>query len=146
MCLELHLIRSMNLSHECVSIRVLETHKSSFLLNHWGRLTHAAVNQTIINSDNGLPPGRCQAIIWTNAGILSIGPLGINFSEILMENEIFSIKKMRLKMSSAKSILSRPQCVKMIILCGSKHIITSDSHDYVEFQTHNNDLRTWLRL
>ena len=29
-----------------------------------------------------LSPGRRQAIIWTNAGILSIEPLGTNFSEI----------------------------------------------------------------
>ena len=31
----------------------------------------------IIGSDNGFSPGRRQAIIWTNAGILLIGPLGI---------------------------------------------------------------------
>ena len=36
---------------------------------------------TIIGSHNGLPPGRRQAIIWTNSGILLIGLLGINFSE-----------------------------------------------------------------
>ena len=29
---------------------------------------------TIIGSDNGLSPGRRQAIIWANAGILLIGP------------------------------------------------------------------------
>ena len=38
----------------------------------------------IIGLDNGLSPGRRQAIIWTNAGILLIGPLGTN-SEILIE-------------------------------------------------------------
>ena len=32
----------------------------------------------IIGSDNGLSPVRRQAIIWTNAGILLIGPLGAN--------------------------------------------------------------------
>ena len=37
---------------------------------------------TIIGSDNGLSPGRRQAIIWTNAGIVLIGPLETNFSEI----------------------------------------------------------------
>ena len=30
---------------------------------------YASVNQAIIGSDNGLSPGPCQAIIWTNAGI-----------------------------------------------------------------------------
>ena len=42
-------------------------------------------NLTIVGSDNGLSPGRRQAIIWTNAGILSIGSLGTNLSEILIE-------------------------------------------------------------
>ena len=54
-------------------------------LTHWGRVTHICVsNLAIIGSDNGLSPGRRQAIIWTNAGILSIGPFGTNFSEILI--------------------------------------------------------------
>ena len=46
-----------------------------------------------------------QAIIWTNAGIhlLLIGPLGTNFSEILIEICIFSFMKMHLKMFSGKS-------------------------------------------
>ena len=53
------------------------------MLTHWGRVTHICVgNLTIIGSDNGLLPGWRQAIIWTNAGILLIGPLGTNFSEI----------------------------------------------------------------
>ena len=72
-------------------------------LTHWGRVTHICVSkQTIIGSDNGLSPGRRQAIIWTNAGILLIGPLGINFSEILIEILTFSFKKMCLKVPSAK--------------------------------------------
>ena len=32
---------------------------------------------TNTGTDNGLSPGRRQAIIWTNAGILSIEPLGL---------------------------------------------------------------------
>ena len=40
---------------------------------------------TIMGSDNGLSPERRQPIIWTNAGILLIGPLGTNFNEILIE-------------------------------------------------------------
>ena len=66
-------------------------------------MTHICVgNQTIIGSDNGLSPGRRQAIIWTNAGILLIRTLGTNFSEILGEIHSFSFSKMHLKMSSAK--------------------------------------------
>ena len=52
---------------------------------------------TIIDSDNGLSPGRHQAIIWTNVGILLIQILGTNFSEILSEIHIFSFKEMHLK-------------------------------------------------
>ena len=72
-------------------------------LTHWGRVTHNCVGKlTIIASDNGLSPERRQAIIWINAGLLLIGPLRTNFSEILIGNQIFSFKKMHLKMSSAK--------------------------------------------
>ena len=78
-------------------------------LTHWGRVTHiCVVNLTIIGSDNGLSPGRRQALIWTNAGILLIGPLGTNFIEILIGIQTFSFKKMHLKMSSAKW---RPFCL-----------------------------------
>ena len=55
-------------------------------LTHWGPVTHICVGKlTILGSNNGLSPGRSEAIIWTNAGILLIGPLGTNFSEILSE-------------------------------------------------------------
>ena len=72
-------------------------------LTHWGRVTHICVgNLTIIGPDNGLSPGRRQAIIWTNDGILLIGPWGTNFSEILTDIHTFSFKKIHLKMSSVK--------------------------------------------
>ena len=72
-------------------------------LTHWGRVTHICVGKlTIIGSDNGLSPGRRQAIIWTNAGILLIRTLGTNFSDILGVIHSFSFSKMHLKMSSAK--------------------------------------------
>ena len=73
------------------------------VLTHWGREMHICVSKlTIIGSDNGLSTGRRQAIIWTNAGILSIEPLGTKFNEILIEIHTFSLKEMHLKMSSAK--------------------------------------------
>ena len=72
-------------------------------LTHWGRVTHiCVVKLTIIGSDNGLSPGRRQAIIWTNAGILLIQPLRTNFSEILIGIQTSSFKKINLKMASAK--------------------------------------------
>ena len=49
-------------------------------------MTHICVsNLTIIGSDNGLSLGRHEAIIWTNAEILSFEPLGTSFSEILIK-------------------------------------------------------------
>ena len=73
------------------------------LITHWDRVTHICVSKlTIIGSDNGSSPSRRQAIIWTNVGMLLIGPLGTNFSEILIEIYIISSKKMHLKLSSAK--------------------------------------------
>ena len=76
---------------------------NEIVLTHRGRVTHICVGKlTIIGWHNGLSPERRQAIIWTNAGIVLIGPLGTNFSEILIEIQIFSLKKIRLKMSSAK--------------------------------------------
>ena len=63
-----------------------------------------AVNRVSIGSDSGLSPIRRQAII---TGSLSIGPLGTNFTEILMKIQNFSLTKMHLKISSAKW---RPYC------------------------------------
>ena len=84
------------------------------LLTHWGRVTHICVgNLTIIGSDNGLSPCRRQAIIWTNAGILLIAPLGINFNEILIGIQTFSFKKIHLKMPSAKW---HPFCLGLNVL------------------------------
>ena len=40
---------------------------------------------------------RYQAIIWTNAGILLIGPLRTNFSEIFIQVPKIFIKKIYLK-------------------------------------------------
>ena len=77
-------------------------------LTHWGRVTHICVSDlTSIGSDNGLSPGRRQAIIRTNAGILLTRPLGTYFSEFLVEILMFSFKKMHLKVSSAKWRLFR---------------------------------------
>ena len=90
-----------------------QTHSGSWL-THWGRVTHIRVGkQTSIGSDNGLAPGRRQAIIWTNAGILLIGLLGTNFSEISIKILTFSFTKMRLNVSSAKW---RPFCLGLNVL------------------------------
>ena len=92
-----------------VSITLLTIEKcascanSLLVLTHCGRVTNICLLElTIIGSDNGLSPHRRQAIIWTNVGILLIGPLRTNFSETLIAIHIFSFKKMHLKMSSDK--------------------------------------------
>ena len=83
-------------------------------LTHWGRVSHICTgNLTIICSDNGLVPVWHQAIIWTNAGILLIGPLGTNFSEIFIEILIVSFKKMHLKVPSVEW---RPFCLGLNVL------------------------------
>ena len=95
-------------------IKITVIIKCLFSLTHWGRVMHICVSKlTITGSDNGLSPSRRQAIIWTNAGILLIGTLGTNFSEILIEIHPFSFKKIGLNVSSAKW---RPFCLGLNVL------------------------------
>ena len=87
----------------------------SFHLTHWGRVTHICIGKLInIGSDNGLSPGRRQAIIWTNVGILLIRPLGTNFSEIVIEIQTFSNSFENVVCEEA-AILSRPQWVNELM-------------------------------
>ena len=114
-------------------------------LTHWGRVTHICVSKlAIIASDNGVSPGRRQAIICTNAGILLFGPLGINFSGILSGIHTYSYKKMRLKMSSGKwwpsclglNVLTIQQFIRECIDCA----IPSTLYDT------SSTLRIWSHL
>ena len=78
---------------QCRVIMPIMTH-THIILTHWGQQTHICVgNLANIGSDDGLPPVRCQGIVWTNAAILLIGPLGTNFSEIWIGIQTFSLKK-----------------------------------------------------
>ena len=61
---------------------------------------YMSVNRVSIGSDNGLPPIQHQAINWTNTW--PIGPLGTNFSVILIKIQNVSFTKRHLKISSAK--------------------------------------------
>ena len=70
----------------------------------------------IIGSDNGLLPGQHQAIIWTNVGILLIGPLGTNFNEILInQNSYILIFKNPYEYAVWKMVamLSQPQYIRL---------------------------------
>ena len=86
-------------------------------LIHWDRVTHLCVSEfTFVGSHDGLSPGQCQAIIWTNAGILLIWLFGTNFSEILIKIHIFSYNNMHCKISSAKC---QPFCLSLNVLKGT---------------------------
>ena len=101
--------------HSSPNTRHLQAITSSVVtFTNWGRVTHTCVSKIIIiGSDNSLLPGRHQAIIWTNVGILWIGPLGTNFSKIFMWIWKLSFKKMHLKISSVKC---QPLCLGLNVL------------------------------
>ena len=75
------------------------------------------LSEAIIGSDNGLSPGRHQAINWTNAGRLLTESL--DFSEIFIEIHIFFIHETLFEnvVWEMTAILLRPQCVKYWIHC-----------------------------
>ena len=106
---------NINIPGRCINVGTLSM-VITYLgwLTHWGRVTHICISKlTIIGSENGLSPGRRQAIIWTNAVILLIRPLGTNFNEMLIEILAFSFMKMRFKVSSVKL---RPFCLGLNVL------------------------------
>ena len=85
-------------------------------LTHWGRMTYICFSKlTIIGSDNGLLPSWYQAFIWTNAGILLIGPLETNFNEILYQNPYIYIQENAFVYGVWKmtAIMSWPQHVNL---------------------------------
>ena len=93
-------------------------------------MTHICVGKlTIIDSDNGFSPGRHQAIMWNNAGLLLIEPLGTNFSEISIGIQTFFIQENALEhvVCEMASISSRPQCVN-IYICTYRNLLTPIMH------------------
>ena len=81
-------------------------------------MTHICIGDLIIiGSDNGLSPGRCQAIIWTNAELLLNGPLETNFSEFFNRNFNIFIQENAFEsvVREMAAILSRPQCVNALV-------------------------------
>ena len=97
---------------------------------------HICVSKlTIIVSDNGLSPGRRQDSIWTNGGILLIGPFGTNFN--FNRNSYIFVKENPIENVVRKmtAILSRPQCanvfpVGMAYICNATCVKESDkSHE-----------------
>ena len=110
-------------------------------------MTHICVgNLTIIGSDNGLSPGRCEAIIKTNVGILLIGPWGKIFSEILIGIQTFPFKKMHLKMWSVKwrplrlglNVLRGP-----VLSCRCQKMMTNGLHGTMYVYLLKNPIRLY---
>ena len=94
------------------------------ILTHWSRVPHICVSKLIIiGSDNGLSPGRHQAIIWSNADYYYLTlryTLQWNFNQnwyiFIQENAFENIVW---KMSA---ILSQPQCVTCMVTAPNRNI------------------------
>ena len=118
----------------------------NFISSPWGRVTHICVgNLTIIGSDNGLSPGRRQAIISTSAGILLIRSIVTNFSEILSDIHTFSSKKTNLKISTGKL---RPFCLGLNVLRRVSegyrtHYISTDRKRSRQGTKQDREVKTW---
>ena len=101
-------------------------------LTHWGRVTHIYVSKQTI-------------IIWTNAWILLIWPLGTNFSEILIEIYIFSFMKINFKLSSG---IWRPFCLGLNVLINNEdlslYVVKSTWNSYTGNIMNNNML--WAKI
>ena len=95
--------------------------------NQWKRspMVHIVqIPQIDHGSNNGLSPFRRQTIIYTNAGLLLIRPLGTKFNEILIKIQNFLFTKMLVKISSAKW---RPFCPGEDVV----NIVPLNKHVYV---------------
>ena len=76
------------------------------------------MNRVSIGSVNGLSPIRRQAIIQTNAGLLSIEHLGTNFGETLNQNTNLFIHKNASQNTVCEmaAILSRGRYISVVPL------------------------------
>ena len=71
----------------------LRRHRGHYDVNVMLCCMETPFDDVVMGSDNGLSPVRPQAIICTNDGILSIGPLGMKLSEILIKFKHFHSRK-----------------------------------------------------
>ena len=98
-------------------------------LTHWDRVTHVCVTKlTIIGSHNGLKPDRCQAIIWNNAGILLVSPLGTHFRAEYQSKFIYILiqeSAFENVVWKTAAILSRPQCVDLKVASATWYCCTN---------------------
>ena len=67
---------------------------ASLPLHQWVRVAiYASVNLAIIGLDNGLSPVLLQTMIWTNAGLLVIRPMGTHFREAWIQIQSYLFPK-----------------------------------------------------
>ena len=83
-----------------------------------------SMNRVSIGSDYDLSPFRRQAITWTNAGILLIGPIGTVFNEILTEIYTFSLKKRvwKCRLENGGHFVSATICWSKGVSCDSTDV------------------------
>ena len=141
-CFDLHLPRQMTrvaiwqgISHNCYGCfpRGLIKINNIYSLRHWGRLAHICVCiLSIIGLDNGLSPGRCQPIIWTNTGKLLMGSLGKKLQWKFNQNSyIFIIKnafenivwKMAAILSQCLNVLRSRTHTSWMIICLEQRLL-----------------------
>ena len=85
-----------------------------------------------MGSDNGLSPVWRQAIISTIAGLLSIRPLGANFSEILIK--IWNIHENASEniVCEKVAILSNKVCISFCCPCIQRDVLVAAGLQYDE--------------
>ena len=112
-------------------------------LTHWGRVTHVCVSKIIIfGSDNGLSPGRRQAIILTNAAILLIGLLGTNLSEFFLSKfKHFHSRKCiwKCRLRNFVCFFRNILCVMFFNVYRADNISANGHHDFTQF----DGMLTW---
>ena len=65
------------------------------------------VDKVIVDPDNGLLHAQHQGIIWTNVGLLLIGPLGTTSNEIWIKIQQFSLEENAFKNADSCCALPR---------------------------------------
>ena len=107
------------------------------MLNHWGRLMHMCISKLrfINGSDNGMSPGRHQAIIWTNAGILLIWILGTLVKSLIFIH--FHSRKFiwKCRLRNSDNFVLASMCQSMPLMSEYVKIVPTDGHLLKGIQT-----------
>ena len=95
-------------------ISMNRSHVSFLCSAYWGRMTHLCISKLSLHCFKWwLSPDRRQTVIWTNVDLLLIEHVGTNFREVWIRIQHFLLKKINLKVSSARwrPFLYRPRRV-----------------------------------